>query len=134
MAVGFDATWLAQHHAKVKKGSGVPSTPSRSKYRAQPKVVDNVRFASTKEADRYEALKLLERVGAIRDLLLQPRFDLVSSTGEVVGAYLADFKYFSVELGKEIIEDVKSPATATPLYKLKKKIAESCHAITISEV
>ena len=134
MAVGFDATWLAQHHAKVKKGAGVPSTPVRSKYRAQPKVVDNVRFASTKEADRYEALKLLERVGAIRALVLQPRFDLVTNRGDVVGSYVADFRYFSLEHQKEIIEDVKSPATATPLYKLKKKIAESCHAITITEI
>ena len=134
MAVGFDATWLAQHHAKVKKVAGAPSTPSRSKYRAQPKVVDNVRFASTKEADRYEALRLLAHVGAIRNLELQPRFDLITHMGDVVGSYVADFRYYSLEHQAVIIEDVKSPATATPLYKLKKKIAESCHAITISEV
>jgi hypothetical protein len=27
--------------------------------------------------------------------------------------------------GEEIVEDVKSPATTTPLYKLKKKILEA---------
>ena len=40
--------------------------------------------------------------------------------GKKIGYYVADFQY--LVNGKTVVEDVKSPATKTPLYKLKIKI------------
>ena len=40
-----------------------------------------------------------------------------------IGNYIGDFAY--VEHGERIIEDVKSKATVTPVYRLKKKILET---------
>jgi hypothetical protein len=38
-----------------------------NKYRAQPVVIDGIRFASKKEGARYLELKLLERAGKIKN-------------------------------------------------------------------
>lgn len=46
------------------------------KYRAKPTVVDGFRFASQAEARRYKELLLLGQAGQVRNLELQPRFDL----------------------------------------------------------
>ncbi len=45
--------------------------------------------------------------------------------------YKADFVYYDKTLNKTIIEDVKG--MRTPLYKLKKKLIENQHQITITE-
>jgi hypothetical protein len=67
------------------------------KFNAKPTVVDGIRFASMKEARRYQELKLLEKAGQIRDLSLQPAFDLMVVTKQLlthkVGEYVADFSY-----------------------------------------
>jgi len=107
----------------------------RSKYGSVKKQVDGITFDSTKEANRYVELLAMSRGGLITGLRLQPTFQLRAAgpSGEVLcGEYRADFEY--VRHGEHIIEDVKSPATRTALYKLKKKIAEACHAISITEI
>lgn len=112
-----------------------PEQAKRSKYGAVKKQVDGITFDSTKEANRYLDLIMMQRAGQITGLRLQPTFQLRAAgpSGEVLcGEYRADFEY--MRLGEHIIEDVKSPATRTALYKLKKKIAEACHAISITEV
>ena len=43
--------------------------------------------------------------------------------GKKIGTYVADFQY--LVNGRSVIEDVKSSATKTPVYKLKKKIIET---------
>lgn len=118
-----------------------------SKYRANPTVVDGVRFASAKEARRYGELKLLERAGEIEALELQPRFPLLvpATTGTMLGAaqalggtwdgkigeYRGDFAYRN-RSGRRIVEDVKG--FRTPLYKWKKKHVEKQYGIVIIEV
>jgi len=99
-----------------------------SKYNAVKTVVDGIKFDSKKEARRYSQLKLMEKSGAISDLSLQPRFDLIVS-GKKCGFYKADFKY--VENGKEVIEDVKG--ILTPVYRLKKKLVKAIYNIDIFE-
>ena len=49
--------------------------PSR-KYHNKPVTVNGIYFHSTKESDRYIALSLLEKSGAITKLERQPRFVL----------------------------------------------------------
>lgn len=99
----------------------------RTKYRAQKTEVDGILFDSKKEAKRYEELKLMQERGEIRDLVLQPTFELQKrfvKDGHTVRAitYTADFMYLESETGKRIVEDVKG--MKTDVYKLKKKLFE----------
>jgi len=107
----------------------------RSKYAAAPTVVDGIRFASKREAQRYGELKLLEKAGAINRLRLQPKFPL-TVVGETIGHYVGDFQYYDVSpngsLGRCVVEDVKGVATA--LYKWKKKHVEAQYGIQIREI
>ena len=99
-----------------------------SKYRAVKVVIDGIKFDSKKEGARYNQLKLLERAGKIKDLKLQPRFDLIINDCKC-GFYKADFDY--VENGKRVIEDVKG--MKTPVYNLKKKLIKAIYGIEIFE-
>jgi hypothetical protein len=85
---------------------------------------DGKTFASKKEANRYEELKLLQKYGKIKDIELQPRIPLLVN-GKSIGYYIGDFRYYDNEKQRLILEDVKSPITKTPIYKLKKKILET---------
>lgn len=111
-----------------------------SKYRAVRTTIDGVTFASKKEASRYAELKLLERAGEISDLVLQPGYDLevvggfVKDDIVVIGRYVADFRYIDRRHQAVIVEDVKSPATRTPIYRWKKKHVEAQYGIQIREV
>ena len=100
--------------------------PKRSKYNARKTVVDGITFDSKKEARRYEELKLQEKVEVISHLQLQPKFRLLDGfkyNGETIRPinYFADFSYIDAE-GNEVVEDVKSKATKTPVYSIKKKL------------
>jgi len=114
-----------------------------SKYRAVPTEIDGVRFASKKEAKRYQELRLLERAGHVRDLQLQPSWTfsvagnavLIRSEGFPNGRklkYQADFQYFDVKAGKVTVEDVKG--MRTDVYKIKRALMEACHGIIVREV
>ena len=103
------------------------------KYGAKPTEVDGIRFASMKEAKRYQELKLLERAGEITALGLQPAYDLVAGEDRtVIGVYRADFIYFDVRRKTTVVEDVKG--FRTPVYRLKKKFVEAQYGITVREV
>ena len=80
-----------------------------------------IKFHSKKEAKRYGDLLLLQKMNYIKDLEIQPKIPLIVNN-KTIGSYIGDFKYFDNKLKKTIIEDVKSKATITPLYRLKKKI------------
>ena len=99
----------------------------RGKYNARKVQIDGITFDRLKEANRYSELKLLEKAGLIKDLTLQPRFNLQESfkkNGKSIGKidYIADFMYFDNEKKKTIVEDVKG--YKTDVYKLKKKLFE----------
>jgi hypothetical protein len=108
-----------------------------SKYRAQPTVVDGIRFASKAEARRYSELKLLEKIGEVKELELQPKFPLHSPKRhsrqfERVCTYIADFRYRRGPQGVLVVEDVKG--MKTPVYRLKKKWFEAQYGLKITEV
>jgi len=102
-----------------------------SKYHAVRTEVDGIVFDSKKEAARYQELKLLEFTGEIKQLELQPAFELLVKTGRAVGKYKADFRYLDVHRNKWVVEDVKG--MRTPVYRLKKKIVEEVYGIEIVE-
>lgn len=99
-----------------------------SKYKAQKTIIDGIEFDSKKEAKRYIELRYLEKIGQIRNLQRQVPFLLqegfVNNKGKKIREinYIADFCY--TQDGVKIVEDVKSPATKTPVYKIKKKMFE----------
>ena len=124
--------------------SGEGETISAEQYRAMQPVkrskfgnvkteVDGIRFDSKAEARRYSELKLLESAGEIWGLIRQPRFDLVVE-GAKIGTYVADFHYYEKDHWTRVIEDVKSPATKTPLYRLKKRLVKALYGIDVTEV
>jgi len=98
-----------------------------NKYRNQETVVDGIKFQSKKEANRYCELKLLEKAKEIEELKLQPKFVLQEGfkkdgvTYRPI-TYIADFSY--IYKSRIVVEDVKSEATITPVFKLKQKLFE----------
>lgn len=105
----------------------------RSKYGNVVTELDGRKFDSKAEAARYADLKLLHRAGRITELICQPEYP-ITVNGITVARYIADFEYRDIE-GKLVIEDVKSPVTAkNPCYRLKRKLVEVIHQITITEV
>lgn len=101
-----------------------------SKYHAKPEYRDGIRFASGREAKRYDRLKLLERAGEIKDLALQPIYH-IRINGIKIGFYRADFKYLDVKAGQWVTEDCKG--FRTPLYRFKKRLVEALYGIAIKE-
>lgn len=97
-----------------------------TKYNSRPVEHDGIRFDSLAEYRRYGELVLLERAGEITDLTVHPRFLLQEAfkyNGHIERAiyYEGDFQYTSPD-GWTVVEDVKSPATRTPVYMVKRKL------------
>lgn len=122
-----------------------------NKYGAVRTTVDNVTFASKREAERYRELKLLRDAGQIHSLALQPRFPLrVLLTGgngftvanlpedqpvrvwPAIGSYVGDFSYIECATGRLVVEDVKG--MDTPLSKWKRKHAAAQYGVEITVI
>lgn len=96
---------------------------------------DGIKHDSRKEANRWCELKLLERAGKIKDLQRQVKFELIpKQDGERACYYVADFVYHDVEANKKVVEDTKSSATKTEVYRVKKKLMLYVHGIRIREI
>lgn len=99
-----------------------------NKYKNTKIVVDNIKFDSVLEANRYKELKLLQRAKQISNLrlqvpfLLQEGFKKNGKTHRKI-EYIADFVY--EENGQTIVEDVKG--IQTDVFKLKHKIFEKVY-------
>lgn len=96
-----------------------------NKYRNRKIVIDNIKFDSVLEANRYQELKLLQRAKQISNLKLQVPFVLQESfkkNGKTYRKieYIADFVY--EENGQTIVEDTKGMKTET--FKIKQKLFE----------
>lgn len=87
-------------------------------------------FDSKTESTRYDTLLLLERIGSIKDIKLQPRFKLLDSfkygqdkISERSVHYTADFQYFDLRKNKIIIEEIKSVYTSKEVaYVIRRKL------------
>lgn len=109
------------------------------KYRNQKTERKGISFDSKKESRRYDELMLMLQAGEISDLRLQQDFTLqeayTTPDGERVRAirYRADFAY-QRKNGEYIVEDVKSKATRTRVYLMKRKMMLERLGIRIREV
>lgn len=98
-----------------------------SKYHNTKTEVDGIIFDSKKEAEYYLHLKEEEGKGNIKNLVLQPRFELIPSFDKNgrhfrKTVYVADFMYYDVHMMRDIVIDVKG--VKTNVYKIKKKMFE----------
>jgi hypothetical protein len=128
-------------HLTRQEANAILTKPKRSKYGNVKVTINGITFDSGKEADRYLVLKAKEAAGEISHLELQPKFKLLINGSALKyesgrqAVYIADFAYFDPSAGKRIVEDVKSPATKTPVYKLKKALVEAIFpAVKIVEI
>lgn len=140
------------------KSDGNPAV-KENKYHNQPVSVNGIRFDSRKEASRYVELMSLQKDGKIRNLRLQAQYTLqesyITPEGERIRAirYVADFAYERLTQCNvlhtdgegyepstnetrwlQVVEDVKSRATKTAQYEMKKKLLRERFNITITEV
>jgi hypothetical protein len=118
-----------------------PKPPTHLKYRNRP----TGGYSSVKEARRAVELKLMESAGLIRNLKEQVPFVLLETQRdenhtllELPVRYVADFVYQERvgegNIWKAVVEDVKSPASKTETYILKRKLMLKIHGIQIKEV
>ena len=127
--------------------------PRGNKFHARGLELDGIHFDSTKEARRYRELALLAAAGEISRLEMHPTFSIVvvalyrmpagaalapmpaGAPPDVVlcGEYTADFRYVT-RAGEVVVEDVKSGPTKTEAYRLRKRLVEAIHGITITEI
>jgi len=98
----------------------------KNKYRAQPVVTEEGRFASKKEYADWCALKLKEKLGHISRLERQVSFDLAVN-GQLITRYIADAVFF--EGGKRIVADSKG--VLTPEFKLKARLMRAIYNIEV---
>ena len=97
-----------------------------SKYKNGKVEIDNIKFDSAAEGERYKILKAKEQGGLIKNLELQKTYPLLVN-GLKICDYRADFVY---EVGgKTIVEDVKGQVH--DVFKLKYKLMFACHGIVI---
>ena len=128
----------AQRQIYLKTVAAQRERSAKRKYNNQPTERNGIKFDSRKEAKRYEELMFLRQAGEIDNLKLQPQFTLQESymtpEGERIRAirYVADFSY--TQGSQMVVEDVKSKATATAQYKMKKKLMQERFGISVKEV
>lgn len=121
-----------------------------TKYGNKKCVIDGIEFDSTREADRYCELMMLQRAGHISNVELQKTFELLPAqyeTFERYGkkgqrlqdgkrciekavVYKADFVY--TENGQTVVEDAKGMHTKE--YIIKRKLMLYIHGIRIKEI
>lgn len=128
-----------------------PKKPGKYHNRPDERVTEGgaaLRFDSRKEARRYDELCLMLEAGEIRDLKLQAQFTLQEAYTTAQGVrvrairYVADFYYERQDdFGQikstywiPVVEDVKSTATRTKTYLVKKKLMLERFGIEIQEV
>ena len=136
---------MAQLRDEEERRKG--KAPAANKYHNEKTDSLGIRFDSRKEARRYEALLLRLKDGEIRNLKLQRDFTLqeayTTPEGERVRAirYRADFSYEELYPDTQqpagwraVVEDVKSRATRTREYIIKRKLMLEKYNIEIQEV
>lgn len=113
-------------------------TTKQNKYHNKKVFYDGYWFDSQKEKSWYIKFKLMEQAGEISDLKLQVKYELIKTfkledkTYRSTN-YIADFTYKTKD-GKLHVIDVKSKATRTQVYQLKKKLMAWKYGIEIEEV
>ena len=97
----------------------------RHKFNAKPTECDGIKFASKKEAQYYQDLKLRQAAGLVLFFLRQVPFHLAGNI-----RYVCDFAEFLAD-GEVRFVDVKG--YKTDMYRLKVKQVKDVYGVTIEE-
>ena len=115
-------------------------TGKKPRFPVSPKAdrtLDGHVFDSKLECRRYAELRQKEKAGIIRELSLQPEFN-IQINGYHFCTYSADFRYRDVDSGEIIFEDVKGRGkggtAGDAAFRLRKKAAELFYGIKIMVV
>ena len=116
------------------RATGSASPSKRSKYGNKKCEIGGEKYRSKREANRHQALLLLERAGLLENLRREVPFVLapavrINGRGRPALRYFADFVY--VQGGVEIVEDAKGVRTEG--YRIKRHLMLSVHGISILE-
>lgn len=119
---------------KIQRQMGIKAEKEH-KYNARAVMVEGVRYASTREYDRYQELRMKQKAGLIRGLKRQRVFEFVHN-GIRIGKYVADATYFEPgNTGRKawdlVVEDTKG--VRTPLYRRSKRMMLAFYGIEIRE-
>lgn len=119
-------------------------TIKRSKYNVRTdkigkleRTADGILFDSKAECERYKELILLQRAGQIRNLQVHPEYLIIwPATGKKICKVKLDFLYEKWpgiwrchDPWETVVVDVKGKDNA--MSKLKRKLVEACHGITV---
>lgn len=111
-----------------------------NKYYATKVVFGGETFDSKKEFYRWSDLKMLEKVGKIKDLKRQVKYVLIPAQRDKAGklierevSYIADFEY--IENGAKVVEDTKgyTRGAAYQLFIIKRKLMLQRYGIRVKE-
>lgn len=131
------ALWCRTVHAMKPKALTVQE---RAKANAWARGKGWARFASEREAKRWQELSLLMRAGSVRNLTRQVRYALSvqrpDGLAEVIGYYVADYVYeerhaIADRVWVSVVEDCKGFRTAE--YRWKKRHFRAQYGIDIRE-
>jgi Protein of unknown function (DUF1064) len=111
-----------------RSSSSITET-TESKWRNVRTTVDEITFASKREANRYAELRIELLAGEIAELELQKTFSL-DVNGTHICDYVADFVY--QRNGAQIVEDAKGKAT--DVFRIKQALMRAIHRIDVVEV
>lgn len=110
--------------------------PKKNKYGAEKTTFMGLKFDSSGEASRWGELVILERMGTIQNLKRQVIYELAPSVkldgdskAKPALRYEADYQY--VKDGKTVVEDFKSSATITPVFRIKQHLMATVHGIQV---
>lgn len=121
--------WVRMSAAEYRKQAGCSKNfrgtikdTNTNKYNAKKVEINGVRFDSKKEAQLYQKLENLQRIGIISELRRQVRFELVpKQKDERAVHYVADYVF--KEGDKHVVADCKSAMTKKlPAYIIKRKL------------
>ena len=118
---------VAQYKALTAKA------PRGNKFNARRVQYEGYDFGSEDEVKRYRELRLMQAAGEIAGLRMQVHF-AIDVSGQHICDYVADFVYLRLGDGRLVVEDVKSPATMTAVYRLKKKLLKATWGLDIDEI
>lgn len=111
----------------------------KNKFGNQKITIDGIERDSLAESNRLEQLKILQRVGAIKNLKYQVKYELIPKQqgehrNERAVTYIADYVYDVVMPDgslREVVEDCKGHKTKD--YIIKRKLMLFVHGISIKE-
>lgn len=116
----------AEYNAKYGSRFKDYSSNKKGKYGAIKSEVGDKKFDSQSEGKLFWELKMQERQGLIREVIMQAKEEL-RAYGKVICDYYVDFKVIHNDGKIEFIEH-KSEGTITPAWRIKWKMLEAKYA------